>query len=542
MMTALKPLCYSYVRFSTPDQIKGDSKRRQVDKAREWAKENGYDFDDSLTIRDEGKSAYKGAHVKKGNLGKFLARCEDGEIPKGSVLYVEAIDRLTRLDYWDAQDLISDLLRHVDLVVSQISNDVISRRGRSNNNLAMVFAGLIVGSNAESQRKSSNLREAWKTKRLKSSRDGCLYTEVSPEWISINDHEKRKLRKDEKVLDRYSSDKTKSEKVIMGVIPERGKIIKSIFTQYNKGASMHSIATGLNAKGFETWRGAKCWHRTYVKKILNNPAVCGTLEQSSTESVEDLEFGERQKRKLENKVKDYYPRVISPELFKSVQSKLPKKGKGGGARATQNALSNLCECPKCGSTMTRVYKGKKGGMPKLVCTNRHQRGTCDHVRVNQEEAEEAMMRFLDRWTFQYGLESLLNAQPEDRDKLIKTIRDIEKAITETNKLPFTTARNERVMTLLNERRKLELKTEFTIDISAKRFNESIKKYQTASTPSEQNANLRQIINKIIIHKADDLEVSFIGCEKKFRVTELLNKTCARKNLSIKRPKKARNPA
>ena len=192
--------------------------------------------------------------------------------------------------------------------------------------------------------------------------------------------------------------------------------------------------------------------------------------------------------------------------------------------------------------MTRVYKGKKGGMPKLVCTNRHQRGTCDHVRVNQEEAEEAMMRFLDRWTFQYGLESLLNAQPEDRDKLIKTIRDIEKAITETNKLPFTTARNERVMTLLNERRKLELKTEFTIDISAKRFNESIKKYQTASTPSEQNANLRQIINKIIIHKADDLEVSFIGCEKKFRVTELLNKTRARKNLSIKRPKKARNPA
>lgn len=538
MMTELRPLCYSYVRFSTPDQIKGDSKRRQIDKARAWAKENGYDFDDSLTIRDEGKSAYKGAHVKKGNLGKFLARCEDGEIPRGSVLYVEAIDRLTRLDYWDAQDLISDLLRHVDLVVSQISNDVISRRGRSNNNLAMVFAGLIVGSNAESQRKASNLREAWRTKRLKSSKDGCLYTEKTPEWISVTDFKNRKLGKDEIVKDRYTRDKTKGDKVIVGVIPERGKIVKTIYQKYNKGETMGAIATWLNNEGFETWGGAKCWHRSYVTKILKNPAVCGTLEQKSIESVDDLELGERQKSVLENEVKDYYPRVVSPELFKSVQAKLPK-GKSGGARATQNALSNLCECPKCGSTMTRVYKGKKGGIPKLVCTNRHKLGTCDHVRVNQEEAEGAMMRFLDRWTFQYGLHSLINAQPEDRDKLIKTIRDIEKAIIETNKLPFSTARNERVMTLLNERRKLELKTEFTIEISAKRFNESIKKYQTASTPSEQNANLRQIINKIIIHSATDLEVSFIGCEKMFRIKDL---NPNRKSLAIKRPKKVLKPA
>jgi DNA invertase Pin-like site-specific DNA recombinase len=46
VITELKPLCYSYVRLSTPDQIKGDSKRRQVDKARKWALDNGYEFDD----------------------------------------------------------------------------------------------------------------------------------------------------------------------------------------------------------------------------------------------------------------------------------------------------------------------------------------------------------------------------------------------------------------------------------------------------------------------------------------------------------------
>ena len=121
VMTELKPLCYSYIRFSTPDQIKGDSNRRQIDKARAWALDNGYEFDESLTIRDEGKSAYKGAHLKTGNLGKFLLRIkDDDEIPKGSVLYVEAVDRLTRMEFTDAMHLILGLLEKVKLVIPQL--------------------------------------------------------------------------------------------------------------------------------------------------------------------------------------------------------------------------------------------------------------------------------------------------------------------------------------------------------------------------------------------------------------------------------------
>lgn len=533
VMTEIKPLCYSYVRFSTPDQIKGDSKRRQIDKARAWALENGYEFDQSLTIRDEGKSAYKGAHIKNGNLGKFLERCKDGDIPKGSVLYVEAIDRLTRLNYWDAQDLISDLLKHVDLVVSQISNEVITRKGGST--LAFSFAGLIIGSNAESQRKSGNLRESWKTKRIKSAQDGCLYTEIVPEWISVVPFVERKLRKDEKVMTRFTRDKTKSEKVIIGVIPERGKIIRSIFSQYNKGVSMGAIATSLNTKGIETWRNGSHWHRSYIKKILSNPSACGTLQQYKTEKVDDVELGERQKRVLENEVKDYYPKAITPNLFKSVQAKLPQKGKSGGASSQKNALSNLCECPKCGSTMTRVNKGEKSGaIPKLVCTNRHKLGTCDHERFNQHEVELSMMRFFDRWAFEQGLDALINAKPKDKEKLISKIQEIAKAIDDTNKLPFSTARNERILKLLDEKRKLELKTDYNIDISAKRFNESIAKFKSASSPSEQNANLRQIIKKIIIHKVNDLEVIFIGCEKKFRIKDLNHPINGRRKLLLKR--------
>jgi DNA invertase Pin-like site-specific DNA recombinase len=42
---------YSYVRFSTPDQAKGDSKRRQIAMTAEYAERHNLDLDDSLTFK-----------------------------------------------------------------------------------------------------------------------------------------------------------------------------------------------------------------------------------------------------------------------------------------------------------------------------------------------------------------------------------------------------------------------------------------------------------------------------------------------------------
>src|SRR5215207_9916504 len=93
-MTA-KPVCFSYVRFSTPEQKMGDSERRQLDAARAWAERKGLRLDESIRP-DRGRSGYHGTHRTKGHLGKFLARVEAGEVPRGSILVVENIDRLGR--------------------------------------------------------------------------------------------------------------------------------------------------------------------------------------------------------------------------------------------------------------------------------------------------------------------------------------------------------------------------------------------------------------------------------------------------------------
>ena len=54
------PLAYSYLRMSTPEQLKGDSLRRQTEATKKYADLNGLTLDQSLKLEDLGVSAFKG--------------------------------------------------------------------------------------------------------------------------------------------------------------------------------------------------------------------------------------------------------------------------------------------------------------------------------------------------------------------------------------------------------------------------------------------------------------------------------------------------
>jgi hypothetical protein len=44
------PVAYSYIRFSTPDQIKGDSLRRQTEASSHYAAEHNLTLDETLNV------------------------------------------------------------------------------------------------------------------------------------------------------------------------------------------------------------------------------------------------------------------------------------------------------------------------------------------------------------------------------------------------------------------------------------------------------------------------------------------------------------
>lgn len=101
---------YSYLRFSDPKQALGHSADRQLQYAKAWAAERGLILDESLSLKDEGLSAFHQRHVKQGALGVFLLAVDEGRIPAGSVLIVEGLDRLSRAEPIQAQAQLAQIV------------------------------------------------------------------------------------------------------------------------------------------------------------------------------------------------------------------------------------------------------------------------------------------------------------------------------------------------------------------------------------------------------------------------------------------------
>ena len=123
---------YGYVRFSTPEQAKGDSYRRQTEAANEYARRHGLLLDTELTFTDLGVSAFRGANAKTGALGAFLEAVKDGTIAPGSHLLIENLDRLTRADVLEARETIFTgiIRRGITLVTLFDQPGLFSRRER----------------------------------------------------------------------------------------------------------------------------------------------------------------------------------------------------------------------------------------------------------------------------------------------------------------------------------------------------------------------------------------------------------------------------
>ncbi len=116
--TTNRPKAYSYLRFSTPDQMQGDSLRRQTEATSKYAEDKGLDLDTDLTFRDLGVSAYRGANVVDGALGQYIEAVDTGHVQPGSYLLVENLDRLSRDKIMPALNRFSSLLEKGIIVVT----------------------------------------------------------------------------------------------------------------------------------------------------------------------------------------------------------------------------------------------------------------------------------------------------------------------------------------------------------------------------------------------------------------------------------------
>jgi DNA invertase Pin-like site-specific DNA recombinase len=120
---------FSYVRFSTPEQAKGDSRRRQEQMAIDYAERHNLELDESLRFEDLGVSAYRGKNAVEGELRTFIDAAKQGIVPEGSVLLVENLDRISRLAPLDAVNLLDEITRTGVAVATLSDGKVYERDG-----------------------------------------------------------------------------------------------------------------------------------------------------------------------------------------------------------------------------------------------------------------------------------------------------------------------------------------------------------------------------------------------------------------------------
>jgi len=330
-------IAYSYIRFSRPEQLKGDSLRRQKVASEKWCEQHGYHLDTKIKLTDKGLSGYSGENLLKGKLGAFAKLVETGQVAKGSVLIVESLDRLTRQEVPTALEFFLKLLRLGIQIVTIEPEDWFKREGLSEIQLIIVIVILSRAHN-ESATKSRRIKEAWEKKREKLNEDSRPISKRAPTWLQ--------LREDRSGFDLHL---------------KKAPIVKRLIQDYLGGIGINAIARAFNREGIpplgEGGRQAKLWHKSTILKILRSRALIGEFQPHLGRSNQD----QGKRKKIGNPIEGYYPPLISEAEFYAVQKKIAGRkfsGRtGNGAGSVTNLFQGLLHDARTGSTMQMVDKG-----------------------------------------------------------------------------------------------------------------------------------------------------------------------------------------
>lgn len=338
-----RPKAYSYLRFSTPDQMKGDSQRRQWRHTQRYAEDHDLDLDQGLTFHDLGTSAYRGKNVEEGRLGDFIRAVDDGQVKPGSYLLVENLDRLSRQDPYTAFTQFSSILKKGIHIVTVGDGKVFSADKMDFSDLMLAVVGM-QRAHEESLTKSKRLIAAWEGKRIKAQEGKVKFTARCPAWLEL-DKETQTFRE----------------------LSERVAVVRRIFQMILDGHGKRAVTKAFNEEGLPTFGRSQGWQDSYIQKIAQNEAVIGIYQPHQMKEVD----GKRRRVPIGDPIEGYFPAIIDKEIFYKVRRMMGSRMTPTGrvAERFSNLFTGLAVCGQCGSPMHFENKGKppKGGT-YLVCS------------------------------------------------------------------------------------------------------------------------------------------------------------------------------
>lgn len=374
MSTTARRTAVSYSRFSAPKQSKGDSEDRQERDYKAFCEQHNLTPGKEVYV-DRGRSGYHGEHRKKGRLGELIQAAKDGRFDPGTIIVIEAWDRLGRLRPDRQIELVGELLRTgVSIGVCRL-NDIFAEAdfGTHKWTSLAVFIQLAF---QESQQKAERGSAAWASRRRRARENGEPVGGNHPAWV-------------ERVNDEFR------------LIPSRVAAIQRIYQLAADGFGLARIVKTLEEEKVKPFgervvnegrtrsQFAGHWTRAYVSILLRDRRVVGELQLYKGAQPD----GEP--------VRDYFPAAVTEEQFA-----LARAAQGGrrtspeGPRGRQgkhvNVFQGLLTHARDGGSF-RIHNDGKKESPQLYLRNASSIDgqSKQSYTFPYSEFEEAILKFLE---------------------------------------------------------------------------------------------------------------------------------------------------
>jgi len=366
-------VAFSYLRFSTPEQGAGDSRRRQLAMAEKYAADHHLTLDQSLSFRDIGVSAFRGKNAKEGALRAFLDAIGHKLVPPNSFLLIESLDRLSRDRLLTAQALFLQIVQAGVTIVTLIDQRSYSLDSLNENPFDLIISLVsMMRANEESEMRSHRVRAAFAVKLQQLSTRP--WSAQCPGWLR---------------LDKQSR--------TFSIVEERADIVRRIYRETLAGVGQQTIVRGLNEDrvplfGHGTQRD-KIWQLSFVRHLLRTMTVIGTHVPCVTEYVDGV-----RRLRPQTPVESYYPAIIERADWDRVQARraawsahyhnnVPKSGRS-------NLLARLSRCPYCDRLMV-LLRSANPRWQYLICRRAFYGTGCTDRWVRYSGIEDVLINKID---------------------------------------------------------------------------------------------------------------------------------------------------
>ena len=272
--------------------------------------------DSDLTLTDTARSAYKGEHLADGEFGKLLKLVADQTIKRGTVLFVEALDRMSRQNPWKANHQLSGLvLAGITVVTTKDDKVYTEKSGIADMILSIV---LMASAHDKSEKKSERVKFTKAARVAEAMTTKHVLNMNVPRWLYVADA----ISSTNRTTRRHE------------LIKRHAATVLAIYQMaLHHGAGY--ITAWLIANGVEPFGRSGKWNIKYVKSLLASRAVLGHL------------------RTRYGLIEDTFPRVIDDDLWLRVQAvREARTGCGGHHMGTWvNLFAGLGRCVTCSGRM-----------------------------------------------------------------------------------------------------------------------------------------------------------------------------------------------